>query len=68
MRERFFELLAERGLDKGMVAVLDGTLTLTAKEDGGYDSAKPTFAFYFGRQGHGDKDMDALQKLSHRKS
>ena len=63
VKRRFFELLAERGLEKGMVAVLDGTLTLTAKEAGGYDSAKPTFAFYFGRQGHADKDVDALQKL-----
>lgn len=63
VKERFFELLSERGLDKGMVAVLDGTLTLTAKEAGGYDSAKPTFAFYFGRQGFADKDVGALQKL-----
>lgn len=63
VKERFFELLTERGLDKGMVAVMDGTLTLTAKEAGGYNSAKPTFAFYFGRQGHGDKDVEALQKL-----
>ena len=63
VKRRFFGLLTERGLDKGMVAVLDGTLRLTAKEAGGYDSAKPTFAFYFGRQGHADKDVDVLQKL-----
>ena len=41
---RFFELLKERSLDRGMIAVLDGSLILKAKEAGGYDSAKPTFA------------------------
>lgn len=60
---RFFELLKERGLDRGMIGVLDSALTLTSKEAGGYDSAKPTFAFYFGKQGHGDKDVDAVKKL-----
>lgn len=63
VKRRFFELLRERGLDKQLVAVLDGTLTLTPREEGGYDSAKPTFAFYFGKQNHGDKDVDALKKL-----
>lgn len=63
VRARFFELLKERGLDRGMIAVLDGVLTLTAKDAGGYDSAKPTFAFYFGKQGHGDKDVEAVKKL-----
>lgn len=60
---RFFELLNERGLDKHMVAVLDGALTLASREEGGYDPAMPTFAFYFGKQGHGNKDVDALKKL-----
>ncbi len=63
VKRRFFELLRERGLDKQLVAVLDGTLTLTPREEGGYDSAKPTFAFYFGKQNNGDKDVDALKKL-----
>lgn len=63
VKRRFFELLRERGLDKQLVAVLDGTLTLTPREEWGYDSAKPTFAFYFGKQNHGDKDVDALKKL-----
>lgn len=63
VKARFFELLKERGLDREMIAVLDGALTLTAKDAGGYDSAKPTFAFYFGKQGHGDKDVDAVKKL-----
>lgn len=63
VKERFFELLNERGLDKKIVAVLDGTLTLAPYENGGYNSAMPTFAFYFGKQGHDDKDVDALKKL-----
>ena len=63
VKERFFDLLNERGLDKKIVAVLDGTLTMATHEDGGYNSAMPTFAFYFGEQGHDDKDVDALKKL-----
>lgn len=63
VKERFFVLLNERGLDKSLIAVLDGDLTLDGREAGGYDSAKPTFAFYFGKQDHGDKDVDALMKL-----
>lgn len=63
VRERFFELLNERGLEKSLVAVLDGTQTMTLMEAGGYDSRKPTFAYYFGKHDHGDKDVDALQKL-----
>jgi hypothetical protein len=62
-KSRFFELLKERGLDEEMIVVLDGVLTLTTKDAGGYDSAKPSFAFYFGKQGHGDKDVDAVKKL-----
>lgn len=63
VKKRFFELLNQRGLDKQLVAILDGTLTLIPREEGGYDSAKPTFAFYFGKQNHGNKDVDALKKL-----
>lgn len=54
--ERFFELLNERGLEKSLVAVLDGMLTIAPMETGGYDSRKPTFAYYFGKHEHGDKD------------
>ena len=32
VKARFFELLKERGFDRGMIAVLDGVLTLTAKD------------------------------------
>lgn len=63
VKERFLTLLNERGFDKSLIAILDGVLTMTQREVGGYDSAKPTFAFYFGRQGHDDKDIDALMKL-----
>lgn len=63
VKDRFFELLAERGLDGSIVAVLDGALMMTPLETGGYDSRKPTFAYYFGKQDHGDKDVEALQKL-----
>lgn len=63
VKARFFDFLMERGLEKGIVAVLDGVLTLTEKEAGGYDSAKPTFGFYFGKPDHGDQDIDALKKL-----
>lgn len=63
VRLRFFELLNERGLEKSIMAVLDGTLTMTPQEAGGYDSRKPTFAYYFGKHDHGDKDKNALQKL-----
>lgn len=63
VKDRFFELLAERGLDGSIVAVLDGALTMTPLEAGGYDSRKPTFAYYFGKQDHGDKDVEELQKL-----
>lgn len=65
VKGRFFELLNERGLDRQLVTVLDSALTLTPREAGGYDSTKPTFAFYFGKHGQGDKDTDtdALKKL-----
>lgn len=63
VKTRFFELLKERGLDREMIAVLDGVLTRTTKEAGGYDSAKPTFAFYFGGQNHDDKDVDSVKLL-----
>ena len=63
VKVRFFELLNERGLDRQLVTVLDRDLTLTSCEAGGYDSTKPTFAFYFGKHGQGDMDTDALKKL-----
>ena len=63
VRERFFEMLNERSFVKSLVAVLDGPLTMTPMEVGGYDSRKPTFTYYFGKHGHGDKDVDALRKL-----
>ena len=63
VKGRFFELLEERGLDRSIVAMLDGALTMTSTEAGGYDSRKPTFAYYFGKHDHGEKDVDALQKL-----
>jgi hypothetical protein len=63
VKERFFELLNERGLNKQLVAVLDGSLTLTPRDSGGYDPSKPTFAFFFGKLGQSDKDTDAIKKL-----
>ena len=51
IRQRFFELLKERGLDASCVAVLDlarvkeGIATAGAS---GYSSIWPTFVFYFG--------------------
>lgn len=63
VKARFFESLNERGLDKQLIAILDGNLTLSSREVGGYDSAKPTFAFYFGKKDHRNKDVDALKKL-----
>ena len=63
IRRRFFELLKERGLEASIVAVLDGTLMLAAPGTGGYESYKPSFAFYFGKNGHGDKDVAAVEKL-----
>ena len=63
VKERFFELLKERGFGKSLIAILDGSLTLARRDTEGYDPTKPTFAFYFGMQGHGDKDVDALRKL-----
>ena len=63
VKERFLKLLNDRGLNKQIVAVLDGSLTLTPRDTGGYDSAMSTFAFFFGKQGQGDKDTDAIKKL-----
>lgn len=63
VRKRFFELLNERGLAKHLIAVLNSALVLTPREAGGYDSTKPTFAFYFGKQGYDDRDVNALKKL-----
>lgn len=63
LKGRFFALLKERGLNKSMVAILDAPLTLKECDKGGYDPAKPSFAFYIGKQGHGDKDVEAVRKL-----
>ena len=63
VKDRFFELLKERGYDKQLVAILNKDLTLKSSEFGGYDSTKPTFAFYFGKQDHRNKDDEALEKL-----
>ncbi len=63
IRHRFFELLKERGLDASLVAVLDGALVMADPGTGGYESYKPSFAFYFGGIGHGDKDLAAVEKL-----
>lgn len=59
VHKRFIEMLGERGLDASLVAVLDGTKLMA----GEYKSSKPTFAYYFGDQNHGDKDVDALKIL-----
>ncbi len=63
IRRRFFELLKERGLDGSLVAVLDGKLVLVAPGTGGYESSKPSFAFYFGKLGHKNKDEAAVERL-----
>ena len=63
IRSRFFELLKDRGLDTSLVAVLEGKDVLAAPGTGGYESSKPSFAFYFGKIGHGDKDLPAVEKL-----
>ena len=60
---RFFELLKERELDDSLVAVIDGKLVLAAPGTGGYESSKPSFAFYFGKVGHGNKDIASIEKL-----
>ena len=63
IRRRFFELLKERGLDRSLVAVLYVDLVLVAPGSGGYESSKPSFAFYFGKRDHGDKDIAAVERL-----
>lgn len=63
IHDRFFELLKDRGLDASLVAVLEGKDVLAAPGTGGYESSKPSFAFYFGKIGHGDKDLPAVEKL-----
>ena len=59
IRKRFFEMLDERGLDSSVVAVLYGDDVMTS----GYQSSKPTFAFYFGGKGIGLIDLVPTQKL-----
>lgn len=63
IRGRFFELLKERGLNKSLVAVLDGALVKAAPGTGGYESSKPSFAFYLGKLGHKNEDVGAIEKL-----
>ena len=59
VRKRFFEVLSERGLEASMVSVLKGE----AKVMAAYQSSKPTFAYYFGKANHGDKDKAAVEML-----
>lgn len=63
IRRRFFELLNDIGIDRCIVAVIDGKSVLQAPGTGGYESSKPSFAFYFGKIGHGIEDVDAIEKL-----
>lgn len=63
IRERFFELLRERGLSSSLIDVLSADRILLPSEEGGYDPSKPTFAFYIGNVGHADKDIYAVKKL-----
>lgn len=63
IRHRFFELLEERGFEASMISVLDGNRVLLKREEGGYDPAKPSFAFYFGSKEHNDRDIDAVAML-----
>lgn len=63
VKERFFALLKERGMEANIIDVMNGTRTMASPSDGGYDSRKPTFAFYFGSQTHGNRDVPAIQKL-----
>ena len=63
VRRRFFELLKERGMDSSLVSVLDGGSVMAAPGTGGYESFRPSFAFYFGKEGHGNKDVAAVEKL-----
>ena len=63
IRERFFELLRERGLSSSLIDVLSADRILLSSEEGGYDPSKPTFAFYIGDVGHADKDIYAVKKL-----
>lgn len=63
IRCRFFELLRERGLDGSLVSVLDGNMVLASPEAGGYESSKPSFAFYFGKLGHRNEDIAAVEVI-----
>ena len=63
IRNRFFELLGERGLSSSLIDELDAARVLVSSEKGGYNPSKPTFAFYVGQVNHGGKDVAAVQKL-----
>lgn len=56
IKKRFYALLKERGLEKSIIVELNGTMS-------GYKINNPTFAFYFGKKDHDNKDIDALKKL-----
>ena len=56
IKKRFYALLKERGLEKSIIVELNGTMF-------GYKINNPTFAFYFGKKDHDNKDIDALKKL-----
>ena len=66
IRNRFFELLEERGLDVSIVAVLDlanvkeGIATAGAS---GYSSMWPSFVFYFGGTNRADDCLTELEYL-----
>lgn len=66
IRNRFFELLEERGLDASIVAVLDlanvkeGIATAGAS---GYSSMWPSFVFYFGGTNRADDCLTELEYL-----
>lgn len=59
VRKRFFEMLDERGLEASLISVLTGEDKVMV----GYQSSKPTFAYYFGRANHGNKDKRAVELL-----
>lgn len=59
MRKRFFEMLDERGLEASLISVLTGEDKVMV----GYQSSKPTFAYYFGRANHVNKDKRAVELL-----
>ena len=61
--KRFFELLGERGFDASLITLLNADTVLLDCSRGGYDSAKPSFAFYLGGHECDEKDIQAIKKL-----